>query len=64
LQGHVRKNLETVASKGAKRGTKAEMFYILNNHAYNILVAMRIGLMDNDGALLFDNEIPPWNNSL
>jgi hypothetical protein len=26
---------------------KAEMFYILNNHAFNVLAAMSIGLMDN-----------------
>ena len=60
-----RKTLETAATKGAKESMKAEMYYILNNHAFNVfLVTMSIGLTDNDGPPLFDNEIPPWNNSL
>ena len=52
------------ATKEAKEGMKADNFYILNNHAFNVLVTMSIGLTDSGKATLFDNEIPPWNNSL
>ena len=31
-----RKTLETAATKGAKEGMKAEMYYILNNHVFNV----------------------------
>jgi hypothetical protein len=57
-------NPETAATKGAKEGMKAEMFYILNNHAFNVLVTMSIELVNSDGVPLFDHEIPSWNNSL
>ena len=59
-----RKAMETAATKGAQEGMKAEMYYILNNHAFNVLVSMSIGLTDSDGSPIFDNEVPPWNNSM
>ena len=37
-----RKTLETAATKGAKESMKAEMYYILNNHAFNVLVTMAL----------------------
>ena len=44
-----RKTLETAATKGTKEGMKAEIFYILNNHALNVLMTMSIGLTGSDG---------------
>ena len=44
-----RKTLETAATKGAKEGMKAEIYYILNNYAFNVLVTMSIGLTGSDG---------------
>ena len=59
-----KKTLETAATKGAKEGMKAKLYYILNNDSFNELVSMSIGLTGSDGAPIFVNEIPPWNNSL
>ena len=50
-----RKIMETAATKGAKEGMKAEMYYILNNHAFNVLLSMSIGLTGSDGSPIFDN---------
>ena len=54
-----RKTLEMAATMGAKEGMKAGMYYILNNHAFNVLVSMSIGLTGSDGSPIFYNEIHP-----